>query len=90
MSTPALGNGPERGSAGSAGLVVRAARGFGRFWWDFLVGDTPELFVGTLAVLGLLAGLWAGGAVGVARVVLLPVLVLGLLGASLYRAQRSP
>jgi hypothetical protein len=30
---------------------------FGRFWYDFLIGDRPELFVGpivALAVIGLL------------------------------------
>jgi len=30
-------------------------RAFGRFWWDFLIGDTPELFVGAVAVIGVLA-----------------------------------
>ena len=24
---------------------VRVIKGFGMFWWDFLVGDTPEIFV---------------------------------------------
>ena len=37
----------------------RAARrwlvAFGRFWWEFLIGDTPELFVGGVAVIGVLA-----------------------------------
>jgi hypothetical protein len=30
--------------------VRRATRAFGHFWWDFLVGDTPELFVATVVV----------------------------------------
>jgi hypothetical protein len=30
--------------------VQRAVRALGRFWWDFLVGDTPELFVATAVV----------------------------------------
>jgi len=30
----------------------RAVRAFGHFWWDFLVGDTPELFVATLIIVG--------------------------------------
>jgi hypothetical protein len=25
--------------------IGRTARSFGSFWWDFLIGDTPELFV---------------------------------------------
>jgi hypothetical protein len=32
--------------------VTRGLRAFGRFWLDFLVGDTPELFVATLVVVG--------------------------------------
>ena len=32
--------------------VSRWLRAFGRFWVDFLVGDTPELFVATLIVVG--------------------------------------
>lgn len=32
--------------------VARGLRAFGRFWLDFLVGDTPELFVATLVVVG--------------------------------------
>jgi hypothetical protein len=32
--------------------VRRAAVAFGRFWWNFLIGDTPELFIGTLFVVG--------------------------------------
>ena len=32
--------------------VARGLRAFGRFWWEFLVGDTPELFVATLIVVG--------------------------------------
>jgi hypothetical protein len=30
--------------------VRRWARAFGSFWWDFLVGDTPELFVAVMAI----------------------------------------
>ena len=30
---------------------MRYVRAFGRFWWDFLVGDTPEIAVGVLLVL---------------------------------------
>jgi hypothetical protein len=28
-------------------------RAFGQFWWEFLIGDTPELFVATAVVIAL-------------------------------------
>ena len=31
--------------------IGRAARLFGSFWWDFLVGDTPELFIAALLII---------------------------------------
>ena len=34
---------------------MRYAIAFGRFWYDFLVGDRPELFVGPLVALALVA-----------------------------------
>ena len=37
-------------------LAVRALVAFGRFWWDFLIGDTPEIFG---AVVVGLVGVWA-------------------------------
>jgi hypothetical protein len=44
------------GDDGAGGVVTaalaRGLRAFGRFWWEFLVGDTPELFVATLVVVG--------------------------------------
>jgi len=45
-----------------AGVIVtaaisRAGRAFGRFWVDFLVGDTPELFVVTLVIVAISFGL---------------------------------
>lgn len=30
---------------------MRAIKAFFMFWWEFLVGDTPEIFVGTVVVL---------------------------------------
>jgi hypothetical protein len=65
--------------------VARALQTFGRFWWDFLVGDTPELAVGALAVIGLAAAL-AG--LGVAAAVLLPLAVVALLAVSVRRGAR--
>ena len=36
-------------------LARRWLAAFGRFWWDFLVGDTPELLIGALIILGIVA-----------------------------------
>jgi hypothetical protein len=58
---------------------------FGRFWWEFLVGDTPELAVGALAVIGLAAVL---SGVGVAAVILVPTAVVAVLALSVLRAAR--
>ena len=59
-------------------ILARGLRAFGRFWWDFLVGDTPELFVATLVVVGiafLLAPLHVLPVVVVPAVVVLAVVV---------------
>ena len=54
--------------------VVRAARWLGRFLWDFIVGDTPELALATGAIVAiafLLAGTeWLGA-------ILLPLCAAG-------------
>jgi hypothetical protein len=74
-------------SDGSA--PARALAAFGRFWWEFLIGETPELFVGVVAVVGVVALLcldhsartWAG-------FVLVP-LVAALLVTSVWKAARK-
>ncbi len=70
-------------------LVLRLLTGFARFWWDFLVGDTPELFVAALGVLGVIALLSEVAGLNVAAIIALPLLVTASLGLSLYRAQRA-
>jgi hypothetical protein len=77
------------GVAGSLRWPARVAVAFGRFWWDFLVGDTPELFLGTLAVLGLVALLVRSGSPQAVVVAALPLLVALLLVATLARAARQ-
>ncbi|MBO0714593.1 MAG: hypothetical protein J2P59_07535 [Acidimicrobiales bacterium] len=67
------------------GTVTRAVSAFGRFWWDFLIGDTPELFVATLVVIGVAFGLRHERWVAVAVV---PALAVGFLLASAYRGRR--
>jgi hypothetical protein len=70
-------------------LTLRIVRGFGRFWWDFLVGDTPELFVAALVIIGATALLSETGHFNDAAVVVLPLLAVLALAASLARAIRS-
>ena len=65
--------------------VARALRAFGHFWWDFLVGDTPELAVATGVLVGLaflLAGPRLVGAI------LLPLVAAAFLFLSTYRGRR--
>jgi hypothetical protein len=69
--------------------VTRLVKGFGRFWWDFLVGDTPELFVAALVIIGATALLSEAGRFNDAAIVVLPVLAVLALGASLVRAVRG-
>ena len=70
-------------------LVLRLLIGFGRFWWDFLIGDTPELFVAALTVIGVIALLSEVAGANVAAIVALPLLVIASLSISLYRAQSA-
>ena len=68
--------------------IARAARAFGRFWWDFLVGDTPEVFVGILVVIGLAVALRHDRVAAVAAV---PSCTVALLALTTYRGrQRAP
>jgi len=69
-------------------VVVRWLVAFGRFWWEFLIGDTPELFVGAVVVIGVLALLCTHTGLRTAAAFLAPVLVSLLLGASVWRAAR--
>jgi hypothetical protein len=63
-----------------------ALRSFGLFWWDFVVGEDWRIAVGV--VIGL-----AGTAALASRAVpawwLLPMVVVGLLAMSLWRAART-
>jgi hypothetical protein len=70
-------------------LVVRLLKGFGRFWWDFLVGDTPELFIAVLVIIGLITLVSDVGHFNTWAVVVLPVSVLVALRWSLSRAFRA-
>jgi hypothetical protein len=65
-------------------ILRRAIVAFGRFWWGFLVGDTPELFVGTLLVVGAACLLRHDRVAGLSAVVVLTVVFLL---ASTYRGR---
>jgi hypothetical protein len=69
--------------------LTRLVKGFGRFWWDFLVGDTPELFVAALVIIGATALLSEAGHFNDVAIVVLPVLAVLALAASLARAVRT-
>jgi hypothetical protein len=64
---------------------VRFIRSFGRFWWDFIVGDDWRIAAGLVPAVGLTSLLSHGG---VNAWWLLPVAVALLLAGSLWRATR--
>ncbi len=79
-------------TASRPNVVVRLLKGFAMFWWDFLVGDTPELFVTTLLTLGtiaLVSVVWKFNVVAYAAFPLLVALALGLSVARAVRSLRS-
>lgn len=69
----------------SGNAVARGLAAFGRFWWDFLVGETPELFVATLVVIALAEGLQHERVLGIVVVL---VAVIGFLGLSTWRGRK--
>ncbi len=77
-----------RSEAGQS-VAMRWLTAFGRFWWEFLIGDTPELFVGAVAVVGVLALLSLNPGLRTAAALLAPVLVAGVLTASIWRVVRN-
>lgn len=68
--------------------VARLLTGFARFWWDFLVGDTPELFVAALVTIGVIALVSVAGHDNAAAVVVLPALAISALALSVARGAR--
>ncbi len=80
---------PDRSDRASVrALPVRLVVSFGKFWWDFLVGDTPELFVGAVFVVAAVALICRDPALRTVSAVLFPVLIASLLALSLWRAAR--
>lgn len=70
-------------------LPVRLLKGFGMFWWDFLVGDTPELFVAALVTIGVIALVSHSWHHNTLAVILLPVLATASLSISVVRAAKK-
>jgi hypothetical protein len=64
---------------------VKYVRAFGRFWWNFVVGDDWTVAAGVAVALGLVA-LFVDA--GVDAWWLLPVAVALLLGVSVWRETR--
>lgn len=64
---------------------MRRVRAFGRFLYDFVVGDDPLIAVIVVAALGATAALEGAG---VSAWWLLPAAAIGALGLSLDRATR--
>lgn len=63
---------------------MKYIRGFGFFWWDFIVGDSIVLAIGTVATI-LAAFLLAHSGVSQAAQVVLPAAVLVTLAAALSK-----
>jgi hypothetical protein len=74
---------------GEKPLIERWLVAFGKFWWDFLVGDTPELLIGVLVAIGVMALLVRAASLNSVAVVSFPALVIVLLAASLSRARQA-
>jgi hypothetical protein len=73
-------------TGGPVKALSRAVRAFGHFWWQFLVGDTPELALAVGAIVGL-AFLVAGGT-RIVGAILLPLVAAAFLFLSTYRGRR--
>jgi ascorbate-specific PTS system EIIC-type component UlaA len=80
---------PEPPVPARAPLLVRCLKAFGAFWWDFLVSDTPELLLGVLVAIGLVALLVKASSLNAAAVAVFPVGVIVLLCGSVYQARRA-
>ncbi len=65
----------------------RALAAFGRFWWDFIVGDTPEVAVGVAVIVAL--AWWLAARATTIAFVLVPAAVVALLVGSTWRGRSS-
>ena len=67
-------------------FVWRGLRALGLFWWDFLVGDTPEIAVAVVVILGVVTLISVVAGASAVAVVVLPLLVTTTLIVSVRRA----
>jgi hypothetical protein len=67
---------------------VRIVKGFGVFWWDFLVGDTPEITVVVVLIVGVVTLARDVVHSNALAYVALPILVVVGLLWSVLRARR--
>ncbi|HWD25052.1 MAG TPA: hypothetical protein VG368_06280 [Acidimicrobiales bacterium] len=65
-------------------LFKRLLSSFGRFWWEFLIGENPDAFIGAVVVIG--AALLLRHERAFALVVI-PVLTTAFLVGSTYRGR---
>jgi len=70
-------------------MVMRLVKGFAMFWWDFLVGDTPEITVAVVVIIGVTALLSESAHVNAVAIVALPLLAVVALAVSVQRARRK-
>jgi hypothetical protein len=68
-------------------LLTRTVRDFGLFWWDFLVGETPKLFVAVIAII--VVALVLRHHHHDIDIILLPVVTVLFLMASAFRGSRG-
>jgi hypothetical protein len=74
--------------AGPSATVRRWLVAFGRFWWDFLIGDTPGLTLGAVLAVAAAAALALDHSARWPAVVALPLVVVLALAASARQGAR--
>jgi hypothetical protein len=65
--------------------IKRLLSSFGHFWWEFLIGENPDAFLGALVIIGAALLLRHDRA---AAIVVVPVLALAVLISSTYRGRK--
>jgi hypothetical protein len=65
--------------------IGRLLTAFGRFWWEFLIGENPDAFIGALVVIGAALLLRHDRPAAIAVV---PALALAILIGSTYRGRK--
>ncbi len=73
----------------SKALPYRLLQAFAKFWWEFFVGETPEVLIGTVAILAVIEILFHFRAPNYSADLIVPVLVALVLSATVGMAYRS-